>query len=153
VRDESAHRYEVGVRSQGTCKREVVVESNGHSNRLRHGIERPDQSLHGIEPSGAFRTKLSVGDGVHHRAIVVAVVAPAGAVLGDGGQVCKRSENGFWAYVSQSERADTGGVDQPTTAGKPEGHRRGGRVTAPTGDVVDDADRAIGARHKGVDER
>ena len=36
---ESTHRDEVGVGRQGSRESEVVVESDGHKNRLRHRIE------------------------------------------------------------------------------------------------------------------
>jgi hypothetical protein len=59
--------------------------------------------LHGIEPRGALGSEFALPDRFNHRAVVIAVITAARAILGDFGEIGEGGENGFWFDVPEPE--------------------------------------------------
>ena len=93
------------------------------------------------------------GDEVVERALRLVVGAAARALLGSGGEVGEVVHDPVRVDVGQPERPDAGGVDHPAALRQPQRDRRGRRVPAAAGDLVDHPGGPVGARDQGVDQR
>ena len=121
--------------------------------------EGREQPLERVEPCAPDLAELTRRDGLVDRAVgrVRQVRAAARAVLGDAARSVNAPRMFAGSTWPEPERAHARGVDDPAGAAvavlDAERDRRRRRVPPAAGDLVDPADRPVGAGHERVHER